>query len=128
MLPPITLVFCAIDRLNELAAADALAEQLVNTVFASTLRMVSYADCTLDLQHAGIQVLDATGDKQHFTYRLLEVALNPATDESTRSPILDISRCCRCFGKGEVTSVASRTAASSLPSPKLQMQLSSVWW
>ena len=62
MLPPITLVFCAIDRLNELAAADALAEQLVNTVFASTLRMVSSADCTLDLEHAGIPVFDATGD------------------------------------------------------------------
>ena len=41
VLPPVTLVFCTIDRLHELAAADALAEQLVSTVFASTLRMVS---------------------------------------------------------------------------------------
>ena len=57
VLPPITLVFCAIDRLNELAAADALAEQLVNTVFASTLRVVSCADFTLTWQHAGIHVV-----------------------------------------------------------------------
>ncbi len=63
LLPPITLVFCAIDRLNELAAADVLAEQLVNTVFASTLRMVSYAD----LQHAGVPVLDAARGSQHHS-------------------------------------------------------------